>query len=348
MNDQALPQERDLPAGHHAVRRAHLMQTITAPAPSKATRRRILIGGLATAGLATGLAALIIAPTAKVGSNQPVPTTKFRSDQPITLMGATEVFTQAAKAASAQPDLKPRPDQFVYTESRNQQASLPGQPGGAIKRKVWLSADGTHAGLLDQQGSPNTMRLWLCDNQHQVKTGKDKLPPPVDLKNPPRDCANTPAYNKNLPTDPTLMRKWLYRNSKGGNPPDVQAFRTVGDTIRESYIAPKALSAMFTAAAKIPGVTVTRNAVDSAGRKGIAVGQTWNGLRQELIFTPKTYQLLGEREVFSNDPSFKPSGGKPSAPSTEKGPKVKEGTVLYTSATLQTAVVDKAGQPPTK
>jgi hypothetical protein len=73
----------------------------------------------------------------------------------------------------------------------------------------------------------------------------------------------------------------------------------------------------------------------------------WNGLRQELIFAPRTYQLLGEREVFSNDHSFKPSGGKPSEPSTG-GPKVKEGTVLYTSATLQTAVVDKAGQPPTK
>jgi hypothetical protein len=192
--------------------------------------------------------------------------------------------------------------------------------------------------------------LWLCDGPDgsiaEIAAKKKGVRPTVDLKNPPHGCQDTPAYKKNLPTDPASALKWLYQNSQGGNPPDVQAFVTVGDTIRESYVSPKALSAIFTAAAKIPGVTVTKNAVDSAGRSGIAVGQTWQGTRHELIFNAKTYQLLGEREVVNHDTSFRPSGGK--SRGTVSEPKLKEGTVLYSSATIRTAVVDKAGQAPAR
>jgi hypothetical protein len=339
MNDQALPQERDLPAGHHAARRAHLMRSITAPAPTRAVRRRIVIGGLATAGLAAGLAAaLVIAPTTKVGSNQP-----------IALAGAAQVFTRAARTAAAQPDLKPRPDQFLYAESRVRQAAMPGQPGWSATRRAWLSADGRHAGLLEADASPGGRRTWLCDgpqgSKAEIAAKKKGVRPTVDLAHPPVDCTDPPAYKKNLPTDPASALKWLYRNSQGGNPPDVQAFMTVGDTIRESYVSPRALSALFTAAAKIPGVTVG-NAVDSAGRKGLAVGQTWQNLRSELIFDAKTYRLLGERQVVRHDGSFRPSGGKSRPPVAE--PTLKEGLVLYTSATIRTAVVDKPGQVPAR
>ncbi|MGI8336860.1 CU044_5270 family protein [Actinomadura scrupuli] len=339
MNDQALPQERDMPAAQHAARRAHLMRSIAAPPPAKTTRRRILIGGLATAGLATGLAAaLIMAPTTKVGT-----------DQPIALAGAAQVFSRAAKTAAAQPDLKPRPDQFIYAESRVRQAAMPGQPGWSATRRAWLSADGRHAGLLEADASPGGRRTWLCDGQHgskaEMAAKKKGVLPTVDLAHPPVDCTDPPAYRKNLPTDPASALKWLYRNSQGGNPPDVQAFATVGDTLRESYVSPRALSAIFTAAAKIPGVTVG-NAVDSVGRQGVAVGQTWQNLRSELIFDPKTFRLLGERTVVRHDGSFRPSGGKSRPPVAE--PTLKEGTVLYTSATIRTAVVDKPGELPAR
>jgi hypothetical protein len=127
----------------------------------------------------------------------------------------------------------------------------------------------------------------------------------------------------------------------------VQAFRTIGDTLRESYVPPRALSAMFAAAAKIPGTTVIKGARDLLGRSGVAVGQTWHGTRCELIFDSKTYRLLGEREVVDNDASFQPTGGKPGIGVWKPDPKLKESTVLYSTATIRTAVTDRAGQPPT-
>jgi DNA-directed RNA polymerase specialized sigma24 family protein len=61
------------------------------------------------------------------------------------------------------------------------------------------------------------------------------------------DCPHSRRHpterKKTLPTDATATRTWLYRNGQGGNPPDVQAFRTVGDTLRESYVPPRSLSA---------------------------------------------------------------------------------------------------------
>jgi hypothetical protein len=305
-----------------------------------------MIGGLATTGLATGVAAaLVIGPTARVAGTPP----------PAQANAAT-ILLRASKVALTQPALKPRPDQYVYLESTARQGRLPGQPGGTNHRRVWLSADGRHAGLLLNYGTAGEQkRTWLCDDLPDAGKykflGKDGRPR-VDLANPPRGCRSTAASRNDLPTDAAAMRTWLYRNTKGGNPPDVQAFVTVGDTIRESYVPPAALSAMFAAAAKLPGVTVTKGAVDSAGRKGTAIGQTWHGIRQELIFDARTYRLLGERQVVDYDNSFRPKGGKhpdtgPWTPDPKMRQTMKEGTVLYSTATLRIAVADAAGQVPT-
>lgn len=337
MIDQ-LPPPRDMPAERHAARRAHLMNEMTTR--HRAPRRGLMLGSVATAGLAGGIAAvLVLAPATDVGGKTPG-----------AQAGATEILLRAATTAEKQPELKPRPDQFIYFESQGKQAELPGQPGHSGQRKAWLSVSGKRAGLL--LGGPRAEGVWLCDREPD-KNGAvvAEQPENVDIRKPPVNCHNSPAYRRGLPTDPAAMRKWLYRNSHGGNPPDVQAFITVGDTIRETYIQPASLAAMFKAAAKIPGVTLTKDAVDFAGRKGIAVGQTWHGLRHELIFEPKTYRLLGEREVVDYGNSFRPSGGKtpetkPWTPEPQMRKNMKEGTVVYQDANFKTAVTDKIGQVP--
>jgi hypothetical protein len=98
-------------------------------------------------------------------------------------------------------------------------------------------------------------------------------------------------------------------------------------------------------------VKVYKNVTDSVGRTGIAVGQTWNGIRRELIFDPKTYELLGESEVADYNDDFQPSGGstpKPSAspgsPSASAAHRLKQGQLLYSSANLDFALVDRVGQ----
>ncbi len=109
----------------------------------------------------------------------------------------------------------------------------------------------------------------------------------------------------------------------------MQAFITAGDLIRESCVRPAALAALFAAVAQIPGVSVADHAANAAGQQGVAVQQTYQGISEQLIFNPRTYAFIGERQV---------------AVSASSGLSV--GTVLDTTAILRLAVVDQAGQLP--
>ncbi|WP_067813998.1 CU044_5270 family protein [Actinomadura kijaniata] len=372
MPEPLLPETRDMPPGRHQARRAHLLTEIDrSPARRPFPSRRALFGGLAGAALVAGAAAVAL------------PSGDTPRNPAVAPMSATSVLAKAADAAVAQPPLKPRPGQFLYFESRNRQTEVALRTGGAepmaVHRKTWLPAGGGKPGLLASVENGKTSRDWLCHNQGRPAGEK------VDLSRPPRGCVHPPAYRADLPTDPDRMRSWLYRNSRGGNPPDVQAFVTVGDTIRETYVPPAAMAAMFRAAAKIPGVTVRRNAVDFAGRRGVAVGQTWHGLRNELIFDARSYRLLGERAVVDRDDSFRPGGGStpepggtstarpsdtPSRPTAPPSPSPSEsaspsagptptgsaapkpyaqyeaGHIIYQQSLLRVAVVDRLGQEP--
>ncbi|MBO2447346.1 CU044_5270 family protein [Actinomadura barringtoniae] len=274
-------------------------------------------------------------------------------------VAATEVLDRASRAAAAQPDLRPRADQFLYFESRAFQTSFSIKDGRATKaeertyRKEWLSVNGRRAGVVQGTGGAAPLgTVWLCDNsadyeRREAAAKAEGHQPRIDLTDPPVGCDNSPAAPSGLPTEPKAMRTWLYRHSEGGNPPDVQAFITIGDTIRTQYIRPSSLAAMFKAAATIPGVTVTRDVADLAGRKGIAVGQTWHGIRYEVIFDAKTYRFLGERQIVDHDDSIKPKGGKPEVSSTPtQGVREKQGTVMYASAQLRVAVADQPGKAP--
>src|SRR5262249_53108412 len=149
-----------------------------------------------------------------------------------------------------------RPDRYVFVESVTQFVTIASAADGKTTisldppklRRIWLSVDGTRDGLLRERpmSDPNA---W---------------------SETPLNGPEPPAYRRDLPTDTDAMLAYLYHNSHGQNPRDQQAFITVGDLIREAYIPPAALSALFSAAARIPGVTVERGAVDASGRHGIA------------------------------------------------------------------------------
>ena len=125
------------------------------------------------------------------------------------------------------------------------------------------------------------------------------------------------------------MLVYLYQHSTGSNPPDQQAFITAGDLIRDNYLRPAALAAVFRAVAKIPGVTVVHGAVTADGRRGIAVQRIFGGRSQQLIFDPATHVFIGEREVTI-------------------GPfaQLKAGAVLNSTTILRIAIVNQAGQQP--
>ncbi len=132
---------------------------------------------------------------------------------------------------------------------------------------------------------------------------------------------STYEFLASLPTDPGRLRAWLYRHPDGQNPSDAQAWTDIGDMLREMLVPPKLAAALYRVAATVPGATVVPRATNAVGRAGVAVSRSG----AELIFDPKTYQLIGEGAVLT-----KPVAGQ--------GP---AGTVVASTAQLQEAVVDR-------
>jgi len=103
----------------------------------------------------------------------------------------------------------------------------------------------------------------------------------------------------------------------------------IGDMLRYSAAPPATSAALYRAAARIPGVTTRPDAVDAAGRHGVAVTRTHDGERNEWIFDKDSLRLLGTRIVLVEDGSWG-----------------KAGSAVESVAITATGMVDKAGQVP--
>lgn len=250
-----------------------------------------------------------------------------------TASAAERVLAGAAEQARRQPTVPVRGDQFIYVESLT--ASISVHEGStepatisAARRRIWLSADGTRDGLLRQPGrpgpgGPDGMVLPGCHDglSTQSKYGKTEEVA----------CTPLPGYHADLPSDAAGMLAYLYRQADGTkNPRDQEAFSAAGDLIREAYLSPASLAAVFEAVARIPGVRVVGDVTDRAGRAGVALARDEvQGTRSELIFDRKTYAYLGEHLVLTRDAYG-----------------MKAGEAIDSTAVLKVAVVDGAGQLP--
>jgi RNA polymerase sigma-70 factor (ECF subfamily) len=131
------------------------------------------------------------------------------------------------------------------------------------------------------------------------------------------------------PRNPYLLLNRIYLLTAGTGPSaDGEALVTIADILRTGTAPGDLRAALFEAAAMIPGVTITDDAVTLDGRVGVGIGRyepEWRS-RQELIIDPDTGLLIGEREVLiASDPSSE----------------IPAGTVLRWS-TVTTSVVNDA------
>lgn len=184
-------------------------------------------------------------------------------------------------------------------------------------RRVWLSPEGKD-GWLIEAGETSDEGMTLAG---------------------PNPFAG--AYNAlvKLPTDPDALLRHIYKESDADRDPEVPrdqaAFVAIGELLNESYPPADLSVALYKAAAKIPGVVAVDDSVDAMGRHGIAVARQndTDGQRTEWIFDKKTLALLGERTVQVK---------------ADKDGELKVGTVAFTSAITQRAVVDGNKQMPGK
>lgn len=318
---RALPpvSHRDPAPGRIRARRRHLLNEIArqtktaAPRPALRLGRRVVLAlGAATA---VGATVVVLGLGSGDGSGP--------QGAPPASAASVQLLERAALTAAAEPSPKVRAGQYAYVKVIGHTTVLSEAATGEMERlredesmEQWTSVDGRERTL-------------------QRKRGKDQLLPGV----PGKGNLNSPthAFLAALPTDPDALLKRIYedveKNHGSGSDsttgPDQEAFVTIGDLLRTSAAPPPATAALYRAAALIPGVVDVPDAVDAAGRRGVAVARVHDGERTEWIFDKSTARLLGERTVLLKDNAWG-----------------KAGTVVTSVAVMSSGIVNGSGQAP--
>jgi hypothetical protein len=266
------------------------------------------------AGAAIMLPSVLAGPPSSPGpSSSPGP----RVHPPAT---AAAVLLRAARATAAVPDLHPRADQFIYTESVSRYIT---QHNRLFVTRAWLSVDGWHGGLILQRWASGTK--W-----YDTFPMHDCLTLPHSNWYYKANCPAPPAYVTHLPRTVKAMKRYLLGSGATGHgpPPAVDAITAILSDYQ--YLVPHRASAlMFQALSQFKGIRVIDHATTLAGRKGIGVAayDRSRGTLDELIFDSKTYLYIGDSEIALNS-TYMPKG-------TVNG-----------NAVQQIAVVGKPGQLP--
>ncbi|WP_309112896.1 CU044_5270 family protein [Saccharothrix sp.] len=102
-----------------------------------------------------------------------------------------------------------------------------------------------------------------------------------------------PQFLAGLPADPEQLYERLRTDSGGGK----QVLVYVADALRTGLVPAHIRANLLRALTHLPGLDVTDNAADLDGRKGVALGMSEDGERQEIILDPTTGEVIGERKV---------------------------------------------------
>jgi hypothetical protein len=253
--------------------------------------RRAVVAAAAAAGLA--IVATVIGVTS-LGSPA----------RPAFDMGAVRLLAKVAAAAARQPAPHVRDSQYMYIETK---AAVPSNVLKRLGAKPSPFPRHIHLKLI-------TSRVWvpvanLCGPVYKRSVsanGKTTIWTFSGVKCGNIGWLNDPTYRllQTLPTNPHALLAMIYRVERGHGPgPAQEAFVTIGDLLRNTIAPPKVTAALYRAAALIPGVTLVHDATDAIGRHGVAVARIGpgadGGVREELIFSRATLQLIGERTVIA-------------------------------------------------
>lgn len=142
----------------------------------------------------------------------------------------------------------------------------------------------------------------------------------------------TPDFMAGLPRDPEALRDRLLADQWRGENEAWGALSAVSDAIHTGRVPADLSAAFFRALALVPGVEVVPGVVDLAGRTGVAISAGGSGATEQLIFDRDTGAYLGMRTLLDEaDPAHDLEAG-----------------VVFGTETMETAVVDRLGQVPTK
>ncbi|MET8636285.1 CU044_5270 family protein [Streptomyces sp. NPDC057746] len=239
---------------------------------------------------------------------------------------AAALLGRISQAALKNDATAVRDDQFTYRRAKIREADL-------------TSAKAVVGPLRD-------MERWESQKQGPLlKLGMDRVDGETSAINAELgDTHGTPAglgrptyrWLAALPTDPDKLLSYLdAKTPKTAKVPgqghNQFVFEQIGSLISEA-MPPRTAAALYQAAARIPGVEPAPQAQDAIGRRGVGIARddAASGTRTEWVFDKDGLALLGTRSYLIKDTSYG-----------------KKGTLLSSTAELEHAVVDKAGQEPT-
>ncbi|TMR23396.1 hypothetical protein ETD86_07940 [Nonomuraea turkmeniaca] len=333
----AAPETR--PARPHGVRRLLLGVTATTATGSRSAHRfrppRVSIRMITASALAAAITAgaLVMGnPDGDDGNDAPRHLVPGLS---IPAANAQTVLHSAAQAALHRKFTAPRPDQWVYIETRVQGVGKPA-PGEVQTPRTPLE---THVD-----------RSWTRADGKEVALFEDGklVRSPTGGGMPPVDYATVAA----LPTDPDALLAWMYANMGDLHNSEEDrhnwAYLLLGSLLAQNLVPPAQEAAVYRTMAKIPGVTVAPDAVDVDGRPAVAVARVEDGwVSHELLLDRSTYTYLGERAVASADYTAPEPGVR-----MEEGRKIihkghsytiKKGTIMTLASRLDIGVTDRPG-----
>ncbi|MFI6600772.1 CU044_5270 family protein [Nonomuraea sp. NPDC050536] len=237
-----------------------------------------------------------------------------------------ELSERAARAAEYTPVPEAKSGQWLYLKERTAPPAdgLGVDPDRRTEWEQWTSVDG-------QQSA------WYQENGQLLVQGTN---PGIGAKELDAEPVTPQTMLERIgaklhPIDPKSF------TSAFGDPPpsmDDQRFQAIYQLMGEQRLPARVRAALFRALPMIPGVTITRDAADAEGRRGVAFSYTGSSMRYDLILSSDDYRFLGTYGVMTQDRMY--DGG-----SDGKVP-VKAGTPLVWTALMETQLVDKPGQRP--
>lgn len=317
-----------------SVARAVLLQESTAAVPRRARRFRLPRAGgrvLAVGALAVAITAVAFV----VGNPEGDAPRPIVPGLALPAANAQVLLHKAADAARDRTFTAPRPDQWIYMETRIQgvdnaapgEVQTPETPLKTTVDRAWTRADGKV--------------LVTIEGGKLVRS-------PTGGGMPPTNYATVAA----LPTDPDALLAWMYGHmGDPGEKRDVTAYRLLGSLLNNNLVPPAQEAAVYQAMAKIPGVTVNPDAVDVAGRPALAVGSVEDGwVGHEILLDRTTYTYLGERAVAIADYTSPAEGtatnGDQKIVTLGGSHTIKKGTIMTLAVRLAIGITDKPGVRP--
>ncbi|MFG3437337.1 CU044_5270 family protein [Nonomuraea sp. NPDC047897] len=179
---------------------------------------------------------------------------------------AKALLSLAAQAAAGRPDTVPVRGQYVHTKMLSQNSLyIKDKSGRTLSTKVLVSEERWEAA---DAGKP-----WLSRTQKLSATG----PAPreywdrgvEDIVSEPGTCPGQPAYARLAawPTDPAQVRTKIV--AEVGEEP-LRIWRSLQSLALESVVRPSLGAALYQVAAGLDGIVLIGDAVDAAGRPGLA------------------------------------------------------------------------------